>query len=104
MAEDPKMNPVPLPRNPVADADLTEALSGPAPYVNRIISTYSVAGMRLAFLEEGGNVSVRFRSAVLMSFADAASLRDLIISQLERAEAAGAYLPSKPTAPAKTGG
>lgn len=69
---------------PVSEEDLRAAFSGPAVRSNKIFLSMTEGGVRLAFMEQHGDVVLPvFRAAVLLSFQDALSLRDLIARQLE---------------------
>ncbi len=76
------------------DDDVKTAFAGPAIHANRMIWTVSDAGVRLAFLESfPDKVPAMFRTAVLLSFADAAALREQLAAALTNKMASSA----KPT-------
>ena len=71
----------------VPDEELRGAFSGAAVRSNKIYLSITDSGVRIAFMEQHGNaVPPIFRSAVILSFADAFSLRDLIARQLAQIE------------------
>ncbi len=75
-----------LPR--VTDEGIRASFSGPAVRSNKIyLSLTPDGGARIAFLEQHGDVVPPiFRTAVILSFRDALSLRDLIARQLGQIE------------------
>jgi hypothetical protein len=69
----------------VSQPDLDAALEPPATYTNRIVALNTSAGMRISFGELGDAQGAPvFRSAILLSYEDAAALRHLIDSQLNK--------------------
>ena len=72
---------------PVSDEELKAAFSGPAVHSNKIYLSMIEGGVRISFMERYGSaVPPVFRSAVMLSFQDAFSLRDLIARQLAQIE------------------
>ena len=71
----------------VSNEELRTSFSGPAVRSNKIYLSLTDGGVRIAFTEQHGDaVPPIFRTAVILSFADALSLRDLIARQLARIE------------------
>ena len=70
---------------PMTEAELTTAFSGPAYNSNKMFASNMPTGIRLSFCEmrtpEGHDL--QFRTAVLISYPDAVSLRDLLTGQLD---------------------
>lgn len=82
MADNP---PAPEPAEEVADDELRRSFSLPAIHSNRILASNMTAGLRLTFMEGNGEkVPSVARMSVLLSYADAAAVRDLIDGQLEK--------------------
>lgn len=68
--------------------EMRAAFSGIAVHSNKVYATNTSGGVRLAFMEMlGDTVPPQFRSAVLLSYPDALSLRDLLSRQLKDFEA-----------------
>lgn len=67
---------------PTSDAELEVSLSGPALYSNKIILTVNEAYVRMGFLEHQGNI-IRFRTAVLLTRADAKGVAELMLQLLQ---------------------
>jgi hypothetical protein len=73
----------------VTQQELRTAFDDPAVYSNKMLATNVSAGVRIAFMEQLGElVPAQVRAAVLLSFPDAIALRDLLNRQLEAFEAA----------------
>ncbi|MFN0191076.1 MAG: hypothetical protein ACKVP5_03745 [Aestuariivirga sp.] len=67
--------------------ELEAAYAGAAPLTNRFVVTMSAAGVRIAFLEEDGTGGpLHFRTASLLSFADAIALKNLLGTMLAQVE------------------
>ena len=82
---------------PVSDEELRASFAGPAFHSNKMFLTMTAAGARIAFMEQvGDKVPPVYRTAVLLSYLDAVSLRDLITRQLKNIEAA--FKPAEPAA------
>jgi hypothetical protein len=73
----------------VKESELAASFSGPAFHSNRFIVTSHTAGMRIAFLEQGqtSDAEPSYRAAVVISYADAIELKNLLASMLEPLEA-----------------
>ena len=83
MADNPILPPETV--QPMTEAELTIAFSGPAYNTNKMFASNMPTGIRLSFCEmrtpEGHDL--QFRTAVLISYPDAVSLRNLLTRQLE---------------------
>jgi hypothetical protein len=82
---------------PTTEAELTIAFAGPAYNTNKMFASNMPTGLRLSFCEmrtpEGHDLQVR--TAVLISYPDAASLRNLLTRQLEALQSFVAGEPKK---------
>jgi hypothetical protein len=87
MSDTPKRPDIPMPPNLVvlSDDDVRAGFDGPAFASNRIFTTISAMGVRIAFMEQS-DTSTRphFRTAVVISFDDAVILRDVLNLQIQR--------------------
>jgi len=65
--------------------EMSVGMSGPAILSNRFFASNTLAGVRIGFCETSGieNTPAVFRTAVVLSFQDAAALRDLLTHQLQ---------------------
>jgi len=64
-------------------SDLEASFDGGAVNSNRMVASHVAAGLRLSFLEAyRPDAQPRFRAAVLLSYQDAAALRDLLMGLL----------------------
>lgn len=80
----------------LSDDELRRSFSVPAVFSNRILASNMTAGLRLTFMEANGEkVPSVARFSVLLSYADAAAVRDLIGGQLEKASERGLHTPRK---------
>jgi hypothetical protein len=83
MADNPILPPETV--KPMTEAELSTAFSGPAYNTNKIFASNMPTGLRLSFCEmrtpEGHDL--QFRTAILISYPDAVSLRNLLTRQLE---------------------
>lgn len=75
------------PRFGLSQEEAQAAFSGPAPMANRFYVHIAPNGVRITFCEQGSvDSGYYFRSAALVSIADARSLRDLLTELLEGEE------------------
>ncbi len=73
----------------VSDEDVRASFAGPAFHSNKVYLSMTAAGARIAFMEQlGDKVAPVYRTAVILSYADALALRDLITRQLRQIEVA----------------
>lgn len=85
--EKPKDAPAASKRTSVTDEEIRASFSGPAVLSNKMYLSLTGGGARIAFMEQLGDVVPPvFRTAVILSFQDAMSLRDLLARQLEGIE------------------
>lgn len=71
----------------ISDAELRTAFAGPAVAANRIYITTTSLGLRIAFAEQNGEkVAPAFRTAIVLSFQDAISMKDLLTRLLADVE------------------
>lgn len=71
----------------ITDADTATINSGPAIFANKMYATLSPQGMRLTFAEANPALPApAFRTAVFLSYSDAAALMDLLQRQLSLIE------------------
>lgn len=71
----------------ISDEELRVAFAGPAILANRILVTKTSAGLRMAFLEKlPDKVPSAYRTAVVVGYQDAISLKELLIQQLKEIE------------------
>jgi hypothetical protein len=83
----------------VQQDELKEGFSGPAIHSDRFLITIHPSGVRIAFSEHDGvSGPPHFRAAVLLSYQDAISMRDLLSELMsgieEQLKAAQSKIPS----------
>ena len=66
----------------LTEEELMVAFEGPAVSVNRCLISLGSTGVRMAFVEQGLNMSPKFRAAVVMPLADAISLKKILTTLL----------------------
>lgn len=106
--EKPIENPEKFDPKIVSDEELRASHSGPALLANRVLITKTASGVRLSFMEmQLGKVPSIYRTAVILAYQDAISLRDLLTEQLKEVEdqlkAATAEFASRTAEAAKNG-
>ena len=80
---------------PMTEIDTASINSGPAFYSNKMYATLLPQGMRLTFAEMNpASPAPAFRTAIFLSFPDAAALADLLQRQLSQLE----FVPYTPPA------